>query len=127
MVSVPLGWVPKTHPDRTVSTDEGRIVHDPKTPNAGAVKELFFPATMPKHSDLARLILWWAVRLPGIKIFLAKKDVADAFKWLWILAESCHLFACDFKSPEGAHPENLICLWLTLNFGWRGGPDVLYK
>ena len=56
-VSVPLGWVPKTFPDRTVSQHEGRLVHDPKLLNDISPKHKFFPALMPLHSELARILL----------------------------------------------------------------------
>ena len=121
VVPVPLGWVPKTFPDRTESTTEGRIVHDPNVPNLTSPKHQYFPALMPKHSEVARTLLWWHYRLPGIPLLLSKKDVAEAFLWLWLLAESAGVFACNFHKGEASLPCDLVCLWLCLNFGWRGG------
>jgi hypothetical protein len=95
---------------------------DPKLQNQAATEELFFPALMPTHAELGRLILWWALRFPGIPIFLAKKDVSDAFKWLWLLAECSGLFFTEFKPGQAGLEAHLIVIWLVLNFGWMGGP-----
>ena len=77
---------------------------------------------MPLHSELARIPLFWSHRLPGIRLLLAKKNVADAFKWLWLLAECAGLFSCEFEPGDAGLESGLICLWLSLNFGWKGGP-----
>ena len=31
-----------------------------------------------------RLLVWWMVNFPGIRLLLFKKDVSDAFRWLWV-------------------------------------------
>jgi hypothetical protein len=127
VVSVPLGFVPKSFPDRTVSTTEGREVVHPKKSNADVLKEHFFPALMPRHKEPARLILWWIQRFPGIPLLIAKKDIADAFKWLWVLAESAGLFSTNFPDSKTGIGANLILMWLVLNFGWRGGPGCFVQ
>jgi hypothetical protein len=127
VVSVPLGFVPKSFPDRTVSTTEGREVVHPKKSNADVLKEHFFPALMPRHKELARLILWWIQRFPGIPLLIAKKDIADAFKWLWVLAESAGLLSTNFPDSKTGLGANLILIWLVLNFGWRGGPGCFVQ
>ena len=122
VISVPLGFVAKTLVDRTKSAHEGREVVDPKLQNEAATKDLFFPALMPTHSELGRLIVWWAIRFPGIPVLLAKKDVADAFKWLWLLCECSGLFSTEFQPGQAGLGGHLIIIWLVLNFGWMGGP-----
>ena len=73
VLSVPLGFVPKSHPDRTLSKTEGREVVDPAVQNENVYKEHFHPALMPSHLELAKLICWWKFRYPGIDVLLAKK------------------------------------------------------
>ena len=97
VVAVPLGFFKKSFPDRTISQTEGREVVDPAEQNDDVQKDYFHPAPMPKHNELARTITWWVHRYPGIQILLAKKDIADAFKRLWLLTESADLFPTKFK------------------------------
>ena len=85
LMSVPLGRVPKMNPDRTDS-GKGRMIHDERAFNAGCPKEDHPPALQPRHQDLIRLLVWWSLRYPGITVLLYKKDVSDAFKWLWNLS-----------------------------------------
>ena len=80
VVGVPLGFVKEAFPDRTSSSTEGPEVVDPYEQNDDVKKEHFHPALLPRHAELARLITWYDH--PGIPILLAKKDIADAFKWL---------------------------------------------
>jgi hypothetical protein len=127
VVSVPLGFVPKSFPDRTVSRSEGREVVDPVKQNENVLKEHFHPALMPRHSELARLITWWAQRHPGIAILMARRDIADAFKWLWILAESAGMFSTRFSKGQAGIKQSLVPIWLVLNFGWRGGPGCFVQ
>ena len=83
VLSVPLAWVPKMNPDRTLS-EEGRTVWDQRVFNEGADPAGHLPALQPRRWEVIRMILWWALRLPGVPILLAKKAVAEAFKWIWI-------------------------------------------
>ena len=41
---------------------------------------------------------------PGIPILLYKKDVAEAFRWLWIALKDCCLFAADFHGKDFGLP-----------------------
>ena len=117
----------KNFSDRAVSKNDGRLVHDPKLVNDDSPKHKYFPALMPLHSELARILFYWSHRLPGIRLLLAKKDVADAFKWLWLLAECAGVFSCEFKPGDAGLESGLICLWLSLNLGWRGGARILRR
>ena len=71
------------NPDRTLS-EEGRTVWDQRVFNEGADPAGHLPALQPRRWEVIRMILWWALRLPGVPILLAKKAVAEAFKWIWI-------------------------------------------
>ena len=50
----------------------------------GTHKDLHPPAAQPTHEQIARRILWLKARSPGVKVVLAKKDVAGAFRLLWL-------------------------------------------
>ena len=77
-VSSPFELVPKMLPNRSLST-EARLVHDQRQVNGGTHKDLHPPASQPTHEQIARHILWLKARYPGIKVVLAKKDVAGGF------------------------------------------------
>ena len=127
VISAPLGFVGKTLLDRTKSLTEGREVVDPKLTNDEGTKELYFPALTPRHSELGRQILWWSVQYPKIPVLIAKKDVSDAFKWLWLLSECAGLFSTEFKRNQAGLDCNLVVIWLVLNFGWLGGPGCFAR
>jgi hypothetical protein len=95
----PFGRVPKLNPDRTVS-DEGRLIHDLRELNVTGHKHDHPPALQPRHHSVARLVLWWKARHPGIDILLAKRDIADAFKWLWAHDQLAGLFGTEFPGAE---------------------------
>lgn len=61
-----------------------RLAHDQRGINAGTSKFLHPPAVQPSHAQIARRIMWWKTRCPGIPILLSKKDIAGAFKLLWV-------------------------------------------
>ena len=122
VISVPLARVPKMNPDRTVS-ESGRIVWDARFPNQGCAKEDHPPALQPRHREVARLLAWWAYRLPGIRLLLAKKDVAEAFKWLWVLLKDVGMFAADLPGePFGLGSDIWTAIYTCLTFGWSGSP-----
>ena len=60
---------------------------DGRAPNARCPKEDHPVAGQPAHRELAREIVWWRCRHPGVSIYLIKKDVAEAFKWLHVHLE----------------------------------------
>ena len=49
-----------------------------------------------------------------------KKDIAEAFGWLWIAVEDCYLFAADFHGRDFGLPGLVTALYLALTFGWTG-------
>ena len=99
VVAVPVARVPKYKPDRTMDT-KGRTILDQQLPNRGCPKEAHPPALQPRHGEVARYLLFWAYTFPGISILFAKKDVAEAFRWLWIALDDCCLFATDFLGKD---------------------------
>ena len=117
----PFGRVPKLNPDRTVSS-EGRLVHDLRELNVTGHKHDHPPALQSRHHSVARLILWWKARHPGVDILLAKRDIADAFKWLWAHDQLAGLFGTEFPGVEFDPLCSVIAIYLCFTFGWLGGP-----
>ena len=121
VISAPLARVPKRLPDRTLST-KGRLVWDARRVNSYCRKEEHPPALQPRHSELARLILWWATRFPGVPVRLAKKDTAEAFKWIPLGATDIRFFAADLPGGEFGVDRDITAVYRVLTFGWRGAP-----
>ena len=86
--------VDKMLPDRTVAPDK-RIVHDQRPVNTTTDKEWHPPAIQPKHEQIARLVLKAKAKLPGVEVLMSKKDVAGAFRLLWVDPRDVELFAGD--------------------------------
>ena len=97
------------------------------------------PALQPRHRQLARLILHWRCRYPGLPVLLAKKDIKGAFRLLWLDPEDCELFAGEVPwKPEwtgdgepGDQPGTalreepaggVLVVFLVLSFGFCGAP-----
>ena len=121
VVSVPMARVPKRLPDRTLS-DKGRVIWDATPVNKTCAKENHPPALQPRHSEVARCILWWKQRFPFARILLSKKDVSDAFKWIPVRLDDTRLFAADLPGPHFGLPCSLTVVYNTLTFGWTGAP-----
>jgi hypothetical protein len=109
----------KKNPDRTFST-KGSIVFDEQFVNSFGDKSRHFPALQPRHSEVIKAILWWSLRCPKVPIRLAKKDISEAFKWLWLLCESAGLFATDL--PDADVETSLVAIYLVMTFGCTGAP-----
>ena len=107
VLSVALARVPKMSPDRTLS-EEGRSVWDQRVHNEGTDPSAHPPALQPRHREVIRMILWWTLRLPGIPILLAKKDVAEAFKWIWIGTDDVPLIGADIPGDSFGIPGRRI-------------------
>ena len=131
-VSSPFELVPKMLPNRTLST-EARLVHDQRQVNEGTHKDLHPPAAQPTHGQIARRVLWWKTKYPGVKVVLAKKDVAGAFRLLWVDPRDVELFAGDVPwNPECMGPRGdageveggsgLTLIYLVSSFGFSGSP-----
>eukprot|EP00959_Pyramimonas_sp_CCMP1952_P019078 403145-Pyramimonas_sp.AAC.1 len=73
-----MARAPKQNPDRTMC-DKGRLIWGGTVPIQSCPKEDRPPADQPRHEDLARIVLWWKARMPGVDIFLSRKDVKVAF------------------------------------------------
>ena len=82
--SSPAGRVGKTDPITREETGESRFLHDARDFNDGCLKERHPPALTPKHSQLARTVLWWHARYPSIPLYLSKRDIAAAFKRIYL-------------------------------------------
>ncbi|CAE7671785.1 unnamed protein product [Symbiodinium sp. CCMP2592] len=87
-----------------------------------------FPAIQPRYAEVVRLVMWYKSRYPGVRVLLAKKDVSEAFKWLWVEQDDCRLFGADLPT-EGATRDSrgdasrpVTVLYLAMTFGWTGAP-----
>ena len=133
-VSSPFEAVPKMLPNRSLST-EMRLVHDQRRVNQGTDKTLHPPASQPLHEQVVRRILWLKTRYPGVRVLLAKKDVAGAFRLLWVDPRDVELFGGDLPwQPEFMGPiddkvlealkgkPGLTVLYLVSSFGFSGSP-----
>lgn len=122
MISVALARVPKMNPDRSVS-EKGRVIWDARPVNAHCHCSRHPPALQPRHDEVAKLILWWQLRYPGMDVLLAKKDVAEAFKWVPVRSSDTRLFAADLPGSEfGASGKTITVMYNSLTFGWTGAP-----
>ena len=121
VLSTPQGRVAKMNPDRTLS-GEGRFVHQQQLVNAFGSKYDHPPAVQPRHRALARVILWWKARLPGIQILLSKLDADSAYKIIWLNVDDVGLFATEFPGTHLKRTPDVLALSLCLTFGWGGSP-----
>ena len=121
VVSVPMARVPKMMPDRTIS-DKGRIIWDATPVNVTCHKSRHPPALQPKHAEVARAIVWWQQRYPGIPILLSKKDVSDAFKWIPVKSQDSRFFAADLPGAPFGAENPITIIYNSLTFGWCGAP-----
>lgn len=103
-ISSPFEAVDKMLPDRTIAPDK-RVVHDQRQVNLGSDKTWHPPALQPTHQQVARRVLWYKARFPNIPVLIAKKDIAGAFRLLWVAPEDVPLFAGDLPWQE----EHMIC------------------
>ena len=135
-ISSPFEAVDKMLPDRTVAPDK-RVVHDQRQVNMGSDKTWHPPALQPTHQQVARRVLWCRTRYPGIPVLIAKKDIAGAFRLLWVAPEDVPLFAGDLpwqeshmartegdeRTEEDAKVrEDMTVLYLVSSFGFLGSP-----
>ena len=133
-ISSPFEAVDKLLPDRTISPDK-RIVHDQRGVNYYTDKTWHPPAAQPTHRQVAKRILMWKMRLPGVKVLLAKKDVAGAFRLLWVAPQDAELFAGDVPwepkqmacleeaaDEEDEEGEDMTIVYLVSSFGFSRSP-----
>ena len=97
-------WPCGLQPFRRGGQDAARQVNYPRQVrciNATADKEWHPPAIQPKHEQIARLVLKAKAKLPGVAVLMSKKDVAGAFRFLWVDPQDVELFAGDLPwAPE---------------------------
>lgn len=137
-VSSPFEAVDKMLPDRTIAPDK-RVVHDQRQVNLGSDKTWHPPALQPTHQQIARRVLWCRTRFPGLPVLIAKKDIAGAFRLLWVAPEDVPLFAGDLpwkenfmakdeqeneggEESERSKGEEMTVLYLVSSFGFLGSP-----
>ena len=132
-VSSPFEAVDKLLPDRSISKEK-RIVHDQRTINKGTSKFWHPPALQPMHVQVARRVMWMKSKFPGVPILMSKKDIAGAFRLIWVAPPDVELFAGDLPwQPERAFGEehkdvespvkgDITVIYLVSSFGFSGSP-----
>lgn len=131
-VSSPFEVVQKMLPDRSLSKDM-RLVHDQRGVNSHSHKDWHPPALQPTHAQIVRRVLWAQARYPGLPVLLAKKDIAGAFRLLWVDPKDAELFAGDLPwRPEAMEKEDeadieavgapMTAIFLVSSFGFNGAP-----
>jgi hypothetical protein len=90
------------------------------------------------------MVIWLRLRFPGLPVLLAKKDIAGAFRLLWIDPEDAELFGADIpwetrsmNEPDQNEPssdvieagiqfweleQGLTLIYLVASFGFAGSP-----
>ena len=130
VIASPFEAVDKMNPDRSIAEDK-RVVHDQRSINCGTSKYYHPPALQPLHSQVARRIVWESVRCPKVPILLAKKDIAGAFRLLWVAPEDVELFAGELPwRPQDAFGNDgnpvegvgIVVIYLVSSFGFSGSP-----
>ena len=130
VIASPFEAVDKMNPDRSIAEDK-RVVHDQRGVNCGTSKYFHPPALQPLHSQVARRIVWESVRCPKVPILLAKKDIAGAFRLLWVAPEDVELFAGELpwkpteafgEQQEGHEGVGIVVIYLVSSFGFSGSP-----
>jgi len=116
-----LARVPKMNPDRTVS-EEGRLITDMKKTNTKGSKFRHPPALQPRHAEVAREILWWKARHPGVEVLLAKRDISSAFKLLNLSPACSLIMAISIPGSSVGLDFDISVIYRVANFGWLGAP-----
>ena len=112
--------------DRTLST-KGRIIWDATPSNQTCGKERHPPALQPKHAEVARAIIWWQQKFPGVPVLLSKKDVSDAVEWVPVRSADSKLFAADLPGGAFGAEWPITIVYNSLTFGWCGAPGGPYQ
>eukprot|EP00974_Lingulodinium_polyedra_P066197 6406247-Lingulodinium_polyedra.AAC.1 len=53
---------------------------------------------------------------------MAKRDIAEAFRWIWLCVEDAGLFATEIPGDPLGFAGNVVAIFLVLTFGWVGSP-----
>jgi len=135
-ISSPFEAVDKMLPDRSIAPDK-RVVHDQRQVNMGTSKWWHPPALQPTHQQIARRVLWHKSRYPGVEVLICKRDIAGAFRLLWLAPQDAHLFAGDLPwradmmaeeeqerttCPETQEGAEMTVIYLVSSFGFSGSP-----
>ena len=69
---------------------------------------------VPKHQHVARRVLYWQRRYPGIDVLLCKRDVEGAFKLIPVAVEGAPHIGCRFAT--------YVVTYLSMFIGWKPSP-----
>ena len=97
------------------SKDKVRYISDPRLEvNERMCKYRHPKCVIPRHANVARRILFWQRRYPGVPVLIAKRDVKGAFKLIPVSIRGLWHMGCRVA--------NFVCVYLALFFGWRPSP-----
>ena len=116
-----IARVPKMNPDRTLAED-GRFITDMKATNVKGSKHRHPPALQPRHAEVAREILWWSWRHPGVRILMCKRDVSSAFKIINVSEDCSLIMAVGLPGSAVGLEHDVTVMYRVMNFGWVGAP-----
>lgn len=80
------------------------------------------PPLQPRHTALARRVLWWKARYPRSTILVARRDIAEVFRWIWIRHDDVGLFTTEFPRKTVGVKGSVVAIFMVLSFGWLGSP-----
>lgn len=104
---------------------EARLVYNYKFPNLEMDAFQMAPCYLPSVRLMVRRILFEVWRNPGIPVGLLKRDIAGAFKLVWLRPDVCGDLAVDLDvSFDGVQISQVVGLPLVLTFGWSPSPGV---
>ena len=97
------------------SMNKVRYISDPRLEVNERMCKLRHPKCVaPRHANVARRILFWQRRYPGVPVMISKRDVKGAFKLIPVSVKGlCYM---------GCRVANFVCVYLSLFFGWRPSP-----
>ena len=100
-----------TDPERTKT----RYISDPRNEVNERIDNDNRPqCVIPRHQNVARMVLYWKLRYPTIPILIWKRDVKGAFKLIPISIRGLAYTGFRFSI--------YIAMYLALFFGWRPSP-----
>ena len=117
----PTHTVLKRNPDRSWST-ELRTISDLRRINNWIDKRDVFPVWVPGIGDVLKRIVELKRRYPSFKVWLAKRDLSNAFKRVLVHPDCGKIFMHQFMGEDFGISLNFSLGFLALPFGFLASP-----
>ena len=111
----------KRNPDRSWSS-EFRTISDLRRINNSIDKRDVFPAWAPGIGDVLKRVVELKRRYPSFKVWLAKRDLSNAFKRVFAHPDCAKVFAHQFLGEDFGISTNFSIGFLALPFGFLASP-----